>query len=118
MAEQKPFIIHQDPVPLRVDAGGVIRVGAGRLTLAVVVDANESGQSAEEIATAYDVRIATIYAALSYYLHHRDEVKAYLNQQADDAFALRKQIEAQQRHFPSLAELHERLDHRHAETGQ
>lgn len=40
--------------PLRVDPGGVIRVGTSRVSLDVVVSQYENGTPAEELVRAYD----------------------------------------------------------------
>jgi len=121
MPEQKPaspFVIHNDPVPLRVDEDGVIRVGDGRLDLATIVEADEEGLSVEGICEAYEVSPAIIHAVLAYYINHRDEVRPYLDHQAYKAFQLREQIEAEQSPFPTWTELQMRLDRNHAEAGQ
>ncbi len=67
------------PHPLREDAHGVVRVGPTRVTLSSVVALFEQGASAEEIALRYDtVPLGDIYATLSFYIAHRDVVRAYI----------------------------------------
>ena len=39
------IIIHPDPVPLRVDESGTIRVGQSRITLDVLLDYSRQGAS-------------------------------------------------------------------------
>ena len=41
-----------DPLPLRVDEGGVIRVGKGRISLDLVVEQYENGMTPEDMARA------------------------------------------------------------------
>ena len=68
-----------DPVPLAVDADGVVRVGGTRVTLDVVVEAFGEGATAEEIVQQYpSLALADVYAVIAYYLRRRGEVDAYL----------------------------------------
>ena len=67
------------PAPLRSDADGVIRVGRTRVRLDTVIEAFNAGSGAEEILLKYPaLELTDIYAVLTYYLWHRDEVDAYL----------------------------------------
>ena len=68
-----------EPVPLRADPSGVLRVGGTRVTLDTVVGAFDGGASAEEIVLRYDsLRLQDVYLVLGYCLAHRNEVDAYL----------------------------------------
>jgi len=91
--------ITADPIPLKMDADGVARVGGTRVTLATVVTAFEEGLAAEEIMHQYpSLQLADVYASIGYYLRHRPEVEAYLCEQRREAEEVRKQNEAR---FPS-----------------
>ena len=80
---------------LRVDEGGVVRVGRGRISLDLVVEQYENGMTPEEMVRAYDTLVlADAYAAIAYYLGHRDEVRAYLKRREEEAESLRAKIEA------------------------
>jgi uncharacterized protein (DUF433 family) len=82
------------PLPLAMDADGVIRVGKTRVTLDTVVAAFHDGATPEEIAQQYpSLRLADVYAVIGYYLEQRAEVEAYLSQQREEAERIRKQIE-------------------------
>src|SRR5438045_2783088 len=71
--------IHADPVPLRLDAAGALRVGVTRVTLDTVLAAYRAGASAEEIAVRYDsLALADVHAAIAYCLRHPADVEAYL----------------------------------------
>jgi uncharacterized protein (DUF433 family) len=84
--------------PLRVDRDGVMRVGGTRVTLDLVVSAWQRGKAPEQIAADYDtLHLADIYAVISYYLRHRAEVDAYLEQRRQQAEEIRRQNE---KHFP------------------
>lgn len=85
-----------DRPALRLDAGGVIRVGPGRVTLDLVVEQYENGMTPEDMVRAYDtLKLADVYAAIACYLNHRDAVRAYLARRAEEADTLRAQIEAE-----------------------
>jgi uncharacterized protein (DUF433 family) len=87
--------IAAEPVPLRLDADGVARVGGTRVTLDTVVEAFHDGDSAEEIVEQYpSLALGDIYAALAYYLRHRPEVDAYLEEGRRRRAAVRAENEA------------------------
>lgn len=74
------------PPPLRLDETGTLRVGKTRVTLDTVVHVYEDGASAEEIAEAFDtLDLADVHGVISYYLRHREEVQAYLDQRQQEA---------------------------------
>ena len=64
--------------PMRVDGNGIVRIGQSRVTLETVVRRFLVGDSPEEIADAYALDLADVYATVSYYLQHRDDVNGYL----------------------------------------
>jgi uncharacterized protein (DUF433 family) len=105
--------VETEPIPLKADAGGTIRVGGTRVTLDTVVEAFRDGLTAEEIAQQYPVlELSDIYAVIGYYLRHLHQVQAYLDEREEGAESLRHCIEAE---LPSagfrerlLARRHER----------
>lgn len=77
-----------EPVPLRTDRDGVVRVGTTRVTLDSVVEAYLEGFGAEEIAEQYPaLHLAEIYGVLSYFLRHRPSVEGYLAERTAQARA-------------------------------
>ena len=67
------------PLPLQEDEHGVLRVAGSRVPINLLVYAYRNGATAEEIALDYPtLKLADIYAVLSLYLLHRDDVDAYL----------------------------------------
>jgi uncharacterized protein (DUF433 family) len=85
-----------EPPPLRVDEGGAVRVGNSRISLDVIVQQYENGMTPEDMVRAYDtLALADVYAAVAYYLRHRDKVRDYLTRRAEEAEALRVKIEAE-----------------------
>jgi uncharacterized protein (DUF433 family) len=107
--------------PLRVDDGGVVRVGKSRVSLDLVVEQYENGVSPEDMVRAYDtLSLADVHEVIAYYLRNRDAVKDYLKRRADEAAALRLRIEAELPRIPA-SELIARRDAReqaHAATGE
>jgi hypothetical protein len=60
-----------------------------------LVEMFDQGASPEEIAEEYDsVALPDVYAVLTYYLRHQDEVKAYLARQATASEAARQTLDA------------------------
>ena len=89
------LVIAAEPVPLAIDADGVVRVGGTRVMLDTVVAAFEEGATAEDIVSQYQpLDLADVYAVLSYYLRHRSEVEAYLRERQQQAQLVREQNQA------------------------
>src|SRR5688572_33322364 len=60
--------------PLRVDEGGVVRIGKSRVTLDLIVSQYENGFEPEDMVRAYDsLELADVHSAIAYYLRHREE---------------------------------------------
>jgi uncharacterized protein (DUF433 family) len=88
--------LHVERPSLRIDEGGVVRVGMGRISLDLVVEQYENGMTPEDMVRAYDtLLLADVHAVIAYYLRHRDEVQVYLKRRAEEAEALRLKIEAE-----------------------
>jgi uncharacterized protein (DUF433 family) len=111
-----PLAIHTDPVPLRVDEYGAVRVGDSQVLLDIVVREFENGAGPEEIVHAYStLHLADIYAVIAFYLRHQEEVQDYLRARKPDAERLQKEIEAKQ---PDRAGLRAKLLARRASMEQ
>ena len=88
--------LQDDPLPLRVDEGGAVRVGNSRISLDLLVEQYENGMTPEDMVRAYDtLLLADVHAAIAYYLRHRNEVRDYLKRRAEEAESLRSKIEAE-----------------------
>lgn len=86
-----------NPPPLRRDEGGVLRVGATRVSLDLVVEQYENGMAVEDIVRAYDsLALADVHAVVAYYLCHRAEITAYLKHRKDEAKVLRDYVAGNQ----------------------
>ncbi len=118
-AQENPMTtltIHAEPVPLRTDEYGAVRVGTSRVLLDVVVDEFKKGASAEAIAHNYPtLQLADVYAVIGYYLRHQDEVNAYLLAREKEADRLRQEIESKQ---PDRSNLRAKLLERRAQLEQ
>jgi uncharacterized protein (DUF433 family) len=90
--------ITAEPVPLTVDADGVIRVAGTRIGLDLIVETFLEGATAEDIAQQYpSLELADIYSVIAYYLRHRTEVDAYVRQRQQQAQEVKEEYE---RRFP------------------
>lgn len=87
--------IGAEPVPLVLDADGVVRIGDTRVTLDTLVSAFEEGATAEEIAHQYpSLQLADVYSVIGYYLRRRQDVDAYLHERQKQAGTIRAQNES------------------------
>lgn len=82
--------LRAQPPPLSRDSDGVIRVGGTRVPLERVVYAWKAGESPERIAESFPVlELADVYAAIAFYLRHREEVETYIEEQDREADRVR-----------------------------
>lgn len=82
-------------LPLKMDEHGAIRVSGTRVTLDTLIARYHQGDTPEAIHEGFDVlSLNDIYAAISYYLAHRDEVDAYLRRREEEAERIRREVEA------------------------
>ncbi len=79
-------------IPLEADSQGVLRISGTHVTLESVVAVYRTGRTAEQIAELYSsLQLADIYAVLTYYLRHQEEVETYIrrhHRQVDPAFMI------------------------------
>src|SRR3712207_2214404 len=93
-------------VPLRMDDGGVIRIGTSRVTLQALVADFHRGASPEAIAHHYSaLNLSDVYLVVGYYLQHRTEVDAYVRRQRELADEARHAYEADTPNDPLRARL-------------
>ena len=84
-----------ETVPLKVDADGVVRVGATRVTLDTLVATFKEGAAAEEIVSQYPtLQLPDVYSVIAYYLRRTEEVEEYLDQRLGHAKAVREMNES------------------------
>ena len=76
--------------------GGKPRIAGHRISVHdIMVWHEEMGQSANEIASDYNLTLAEVYAALAYYYDHQEEIDERTRE--DEAF-----VEAMRQQTPSL----------------
>src|SRR4051794_38547514 len=81
--------LSSDPLPMKQDLDGVLRVGGTRVTLDVVVEAFDEGATPEEIVQQYPT-LHLVYVVVAYMLRHRPEVDTYLQGRRTQAATLRR----------------------------
>jgi len=87
--------IESQPVPLRTDETGSLRIGRTRVTLDILIATYRSGYTAEEIVEQLPtLELSEVHCVLGYYLRHRKDLDAYLDERERSAAALRQTIEA------------------------
>jgi len=87
------LLISGEPVPLRTDEDGKVRVGNTRVSLESLVYDYKSGATAEQIAFDFPtLNLADIHAVIAYFLRHHEEVERYLADLQDQAGEVRNQI--------------------------
>ncbi len=97
MSVEKIENFANEPVPLRQDESGAIRVGQTRVLLELVIRAFDDGATPESIVQRYSsLSLADVYAVIAYYLRHRSEVENYMAQREKQAAAVQQDIEARQ----------------------
>ncbi len=100
-------------VPMRTDEHGSIRISGTRVTLDTVIARYKQGDSPETIHEGFDVLpLNDIYAVISYYLAHREELDAYLQRRSEEAERIRQEIESRYPPKVTKKELLGRLESR------
>jgi uncharacterized protein (DUF433 family) len=83
-----------EPPPLYATDDGVVRIKGTRVSLDTVIGAFQNGCTPEQIVYKYpSLNLPDVYAVITYYLRHRQEVEAYLEQQRQGAEGMRREIE-------------------------
>ena len=83
------------PVPLRTDEHGVVRIGKARIPLETVSRCFKDGETPEAIVQDFPaLALDEVYATISHYLSHRDEVERYLGQVDEEEAQVRAKCEA------------------------
>lgn len=87
--------IAPEPVPVTRDQAGWLMVSGTRIPIDILVRAFNQGESAEAIHEENNaISLADVYAILSYYLRHRPEVDAYLDEREMLATGFPAHVEA------------------------
>ena len=93
------------PVPLMQDQTGRWRVTGTRIPLERIVECYQEGMTPEGIVEDYDtLRLADVYAVISYYLDHKGEVEEYMRLWEARAQEVEQMIRAAQPPRPGFKE--------------
>jgi uncharacterized protein (DUF433 family) len=113
-----PVTITTDSPPLRVDSDGVIRVGDSRITLDLVIEAYQLGQTPEYFAETHSsVTLAQVHGTIAYYLAHKAELDPYLEAGKRRFEELKEEIESQPGYKEWRDGLRQKLEQRARERG-
>ncbi len=94
-------------IPIRFNDEGVAYIGSTRVMLGSVIAAFLQGETPEQIIDSYEsLSLADVYAVIAYYLRHRSDVDAHLQQEDAQAHQLRQQLEVQR---PEMFRLQARM---------
>jgi len=86
--------VSSEAIPLTADENGILRISGTRVLLDSVVDLFDEGASPEEIVEQFDVlKLDDVYAVITFYLRHREEVKGHLADEERKAEEIRQRIE-------------------------
>ncbi len=84
-------VVSTSKIKLSKTKAGVLRIGKTRVSLDSVIIAFNQGSTAEHIVYDYDtLTLSEVYAAISYYLQHRETVDLYLTKRAKQNEKLRE----------------------------
>ncbi|HSK73660.1 MAG TPA: DUF433 domain-containing protein [Pyrinomonadaceae bacterium] len=87
-------IVSTSELRLEKDDAGVLRVGNTRIPLDTIIFAFNEGATPEEIVWRYPtLSLVEVYAAISYYLQNREEVKAYLKEREEKHAEIKAEAE-------------------------
>ena len=96
-----------EPPPLIETEQSTIRMRGTRVPLVAVVYSYNSGATPEQIVQSYPaLNLRDVYAAITYYLDHRELVDGYLERREAEAAGIERRIGADQ---PTNEELRARL---------
>lgn len=88
-------VVSTSEIKLTQTKDGVIRIGESRVSLDSVIIAFNQGSAPEEIVYDFDsLTLSEVYATISYYLQHREEVDSYLAQRVQQNEELRRNVES------------------------
>jgi uncharacterized protein (DUF433 family) len=107
--------LQTDPVPIREEPSGALRVGETRVLLELVIRAFEDGATPETIVQRYPtLRLPDVYAVIAYHVRHPGDFDDYLRRREQEAVDVRQRIDEAQ---GDLSEIRRRLLTRSTPTG-
>lgn len=89
------LVIETQPLPLKLDSDGVVRVSGTRITFDTIIYAFLDGATSEEIAQQYPtLSLPDIYSVIGYYLNQHAKVNKYLQRREKFAAKVKQQNES------------------------
>jgi uncharacterized protein (DUF433 family) len=99
--------LQADPVPIREEADGSLRVGTTRVLLELVIHAFEDGATPETIVQRYSsLKLSDVFPVIAHYLNPQRELAEYLVRREQQAMEIETRILASQ---GDLSEIRRRL---------
>src|SRR5450432_4265159 len=93
-----------------VTAQGTIRIKGSRVNPDSIIHHFKLGATAEQIVQSFpSLILCDVYSSIAYYLTHRQEIEAYMEQQETAADALQEQLEFNPDYLVEIAELRSRI---------
>lgn len=82
-----------------------MRVGNSNVLVEIVVRAFQDGATPETIVQRYPTTtLANVYAVISYYLRHKEDIEKYLNEREKKGKELKSKIENGQNNLSNIRE--------------
>ena len=92
-----------DPVPIREESDGTLRVCGSRVLLELILQAFEGGASPEAIVQRYStLRLQDVYSLIAHCLNHREEMAEYVKLRERRASEVAAKIDSTQYNLTDL----------------
>jgi uncharacterized protein (DUF433 family) len=83
-----------EPPPLYATEDGTVRLQGTRVSLDTVIGAFQNGCTPEQIVFKYpSLNLPDVYAVITYYLRHRQDVEAHIERQRQEVEVIRRELE-------------------------
>lgn len=110
--DQLHYVCLQETIsmPLVITEHGTIRIKGSRVSLDSIVHHFKLGATTEQIVQTFpSLSLGDVYSSIAYYLTHRQEIEAYLEEQGTAADNLQEQLESSPDYQAEIAELRSRI---------
>ncbi len=97
-------------MPLVITEQGTIRIKGSRVSLDSIIHHFKLGATAEQIVQSFpSLSLGDVYSSIAYYLTHRREIEAYMEQHETAADAVQEQLVSNPDYQVEIAELRSRI---------
>lgn len=111
--------LHTDPAPFYVEENGAARVNGTRFPLEGILISWNGGESPESIVANFaPLDLEKVYSVLGYYLRHKEDLDAYLEEGERVGEELMRKIDERQGPPRYSPELKRRLAERNAQPSR